>query len=70
MYIYVKTGYSDLLSMYSKTYYADVYDDTKTFALREYPDDVELGNASTGCSRPYRTQLQELITTAKEISTK
>ena len=38
----VKTGYSDLLSMNSKTYYADVYDDTKTFSLREYPGDVEL----------------------------
>jgi hypothetical protein len=38
----VKTGYSDLLSMNSKTYYADVYDDAKTFSLREYPGDVEL----------------------------
>ena len=38
----VKTGYSDLLSMNSKTYYADVYDDTQTFSLREYPGDVEL----------------------------
>ena len=38
----VKTGYSDLLSMNSKTYYADVYDDTKTFSLREHPGDVEL----------------------------
>lgn len=46
MYMYVKTGYSDLLSMYSKTYYADMYDDTKTFALRKYPDDVELAYIS------------------------
>ena len=38
----VKTGYSDLMSMNSKTYYADVYDDAKTFSLREYPGDVEL----------------------------
>lgn len=38
----VKRGYSDLLSMNSKTYYADVYDDAKTFSLREYPGDVEL----------------------------
>ena len=38
----VKTGYSDLMSMNSKTYYADVYDDAKTFSLREHPGDVEL----------------------------
>ena len=38
----VKTGYSDLMSMNSKTYYADVYDDTKAFSLREYYGDVEL----------------------------
>ena len=38
----VKTGYSDLMSMYSKIYYADVYDDAKTFSLREHPGDVEL----------------------------
>lgn len=38
----VKRGYSELLSMNSKTYHADVYDDTRTFALREYPGDVEL----------------------------
>lgn len=38
----VTRGYSDLLSMNSKTYYADVYDDTQTFSLREYPGDVEL----------------------------
>ena len=38
----VERGYSDLLSMNSKTYYADVYDDAKTFSLREYPGDVEL----------------------------
>ena len=38
----VKRGYSELLSMNSKTYYADVYDDTKAFSLREYYGDVEL----------------------------
>ena len=38
----VKTGYSDLMSMNSKTYYADVHNDTKTFSLREYPGNVEL----------------------------
>ena len=38
----VKTGYSDLMSMNSKTYYADVHDDTKAFSLREYYGDVEL----------------------------
>ena len=30
------------MSMNSKTYYADVHNDTKTFSLREYPGDVEL----------------------------
>ena len=30
------------MSMNSKTYYADVYDDAKTFSLREHPGDVEL----------------------------
>ena len=38
----VKTGYSDLMSMNSKIYYADVHDDTKAFSLREYYGDVEL----------------------------
>lgn len=28
--------------MNSKTYYADVYDDAKTFSLREYPSDIGL----------------------------
>ena len=38
----VKRSYSGLLSMNSKTYYTDVYDDDKSFALREHPGDVEL----------------------------
>ena len=38
----VKRSYSGLLSMNSKTYYADVYDEDKSFALREHPGDVEL----------------------------
>lgn len=37
----VQTGYSGLFSMNSITYYADVYDDTRAFALKEHPDDVE-----------------------------
>lgn len=38
----VVRAYSDRLSMNSKTYYTDVYDDTKEFALREYYGDVAL----------------------------
>ena len=38
----VKRAYSGLLSMNSKTYYSSVYDNTKSFSLREYPDDVEI----------------------------
>ena len=33
---------STIMGIDSKTYYADVYDDAKTFSLREYPGDVEL----------------------------
>ena len=38
----VKRGDAAIMGIDSKTYYADVYDDTKTFSLREYPGDVEL----------------------------
>ena len=38
----VKSGYSDLLSMNSKTYYTDVYDESKRFSLREHPGDSKL----------------------------
>lgn len=38
----VKRGDAALMGINSKTYYADVYDDTKTFALKEHSGDVEL----------------------------
>lgn len=38
----VKKGDAALMGIDSKTYYADVYDDTQSFSLREYPGDVEL----------------------------
>lgn len=38
----VKRGDAAIMGIDSKTYYADVYDDTQTFSLREYPGDVEL----------------------------
>ena len=38
----VKMGDAALMGINSKTYYADVYDDTKIFTLREYFGDVEL----------------------------
>ena len=38
----VKKGDAALMGIDSKTYYADVHDDTKAFSLREYYGDVEL----------------------------
>ena len=38
----VKKGDAVLMGIDSKIYYTDVYDDAKTFSLREYPGDVEL----------------------------
>ena len=38
----VKRGDAAIMGIDSKTYYADVYDDTKAFSLREYYGDVEL----------------------------
>ena len=38
----VKKGDAALMGIDSKTYYTDVYDDDKSFALREHPGDVEL----------------------------
>jgi hypothetical protein len=38
----VKKGDAALMGIDSKIYYTDVYDDDKSFALREYPGDVEL----------------------------
>ena len=37
----VKKGDTALMGIDSKTYYADVHDDTKAFSLREYYGDVE-----------------------------
>ena len=38
----VKKGDAVLMGIDSKIYYTDVYDDAKTFSLREYPGDGEL----------------------------
>ena len=38
----VKRGDAAIMGIDSKTYYADVYDDTRTFTLREHYGDVEL----------------------------
>ena len=38
----IKRGDAAIMGIDSKTYYADVYDDTKAFSLREYYGDVEL----------------------------
>ena len=38
----VKKGDAAIMGIDSKTYYTDVYDDDKSFALREHSGDVEL----------------------------
>ena len=67
----VRGAYSGLHSMYSKRYYATVYDKTRFISLREYPGDSEIvyvsETVSGGRILKWRTGDEETVITIKAM---